>query len=333
MLKSTTSSALGDFRPGQKKLRRLHWWVRAIVTLALSTYLVWRVRAEAGTLRLHLVYPFRLVLALGCAVLGVILSTWLWHILIPPASRVSFRQLLTHYLLGLFWNHFLPGGLGGDAVRVMALRNVSGRTDVAISSVLMARMAGLWSVVLLATGATPLYVQRVGWHTALPLLLIAGGALVVAVGGMAFLLGTPMAVLIRRLPAYLGGWHASLQVYRYQPVRLLQALGLAFAIQGCGVAINALVAQALDLAITPGQLLLCIPLINLTVLIPVSLGGFGVREGSHIYLLGLMGVTATDALILALSVYALLALVTATGAGVCAFLMSPRKTCPDAVGQ
>jgi uncharacterized membrane protein YbhN (UPF0104 family) len=71
----------------------------------------------------------------------------------------------------------------------------------------------------------------------------------------------------------------------------------------------------------------------LTVLIPVSLGGFGVREGSHIYLLGLMGVTATDALILALSVYALLALVTATGAGVCAFLVSPRKTRPDAVGQ
>jgi uncharacterized membrane protein YbhN (UPF0104 family) len=313
----------------QATLRRLYWWVRTTVTLVLAVYLVWRVRAEVGTLQLHLARPPRLALALGCVVLAMILSAWLWHVLIPPASRVSFRQLLAHYLLGFFWNNFLPSGLGGDAVRALALYNASGRASVAISSVLMARIAGLWSIVLLATTAALFYMSSIGWYVALPLLSIAVGSLIITAGGTAFLLGAPMSAFMQRLPAWLGDWHASLRAYCNQPARLLQALGWAFVIQLCAVAINAFMAQALDLAITPSQLLLSMPLINLMVLLPVSLGGFGLREGSYLYFLGLVGVAAADAILLALAVYVLLILVAAVGAGICTSLIPHAGTHPD----
>jgi uncharacterized membrane protein YbhN (UPF0104 family) len=313
----------------QAMLCRLYWWVRTTVTLVLAVYLVWRMRAKVGTLQLHLARPSRLALALGCVVLAMILSAWLWHVLIPPASRVSFRQLLAHYLLGFFWNNFLPSALGGDAVRALALRAASGHTHIAISSVLMARIAGLWSIVLLATTAALFHTRRVGWYAAFPLLSIAAGSLIITAGGTAFLLGGPMSAFMRRLPAWLGDWYASLRAYCNQPARLLQALGWAFAIQLCAVVINAFMAQALDLAITPSQLLLSMPLINLMALVPVSLGGFGLREGSYLYFLGLVGVAAADAILLALAVYVLLILVAAVGAGICTFLIPHTGTLPD----
>ncbi len=303
-------------------LRRAYRWVRVVVTLALVAYLVWYVRSQAGTLRLHLARPPYMILALGCAVLGMIVSAWLWHILIPPASRIPFRQLLGYYLSSFVWNNFLPGGLGGDMVRVVALRNTLGQTDVAINSVLMARILGLWSTVLLASAASFSYAWRIGWQVSLPLVLLSWGSLCATACGTAFLLGAPMSMLTRRLSARLLGWHTSLRAYRRQPIRILQALGLTFVIQLCAIAINTLVAQSLNLTVTSEQLLLSLPLINLTVLVPVSLGGFGVREGAYVYLLGLVGVAATDALLLSLSVYALMALVAAASAGICVFLIS-----------
>ena len=309
-----------------------YWWMRAGVTLALVAYLVWQVRPQIGTLQLHLAHPLGLALTLGCIVLAMMLSTWQWYILIPWTDRVSFWQLLTYYLQSLFWNNFLPGGLGGDAVRVLALRAASGRMDTAVSSVLMARITGLWSVVFLAAASALFYAGRVGWHVAFPFLMFALGALILTASGTVFLLSVPRLGLIRRLPAWLTDWHAGLRICFNQPMLLLQALGCAFAIQLCAVAINAFMALALNLAITPAQLLLSLPLINLITLVPISIGGFGVREGSSVYFLGLVGVPAADAIVLALAVYALLALVAAAGAGICtvwATLFNTSRMRPD----
>jgi len=89
-----------------------------------------------------------------------------------------------------------------------------------------------------------------------------------------------------------------------------------------------LVAGALDLPVTTGQLLISVPLITLTAVLPISLGGFGVREVSYMVVLGLVGVPAGDAILLAVAVFALLTLVTAAGAGICRLLVSPPERSP-----
>jgi hypothetical protein len=296
------------------------WRGRAAVTVALVAYLLWRLHDRIGTLQLHLAQPPALGLAVGGAVVGVLLSVWLWRILIPRNNLIPFRHLLAHYLLGLLWNNFLPGGVGGDAVRAIALRRATGRADVAVSSVLMSRLAGLWSIALMAAVAALIHAARIGAGPALPLLLLAGGALIATAAGTAFLFGAPAVALMRRLPERWASWHARLRDYRLGPSRLLEALGWALAIQVCAVGINLLAAQALGLPITAWQLFLSLPLATLAALLPISLGGFGVREGSYVFLLGLLGVRAADALVLSLAVYALLAVVTVAGAGVCLLL-------------
>ena len=85
------------------------------------------------------------------------------------------------------------------------------------------------------------------------------------------------------------------------------------------VVVNASMAQALGLPISFGILLLCIPLVNLVVLLPISIGGFGVREGAYYYLLSCFGVSAGEAVLLSLAVYALLVFVAAVGAAASQF--------------
>jgi uncharacterized membrane protein YbhN (UPF0104 family) len=310
----------------QLDLGRLYGLLRLAVTLALAAYLVWRVRNEVGTLRLRLTHPAWLGLALGGVILATVLSARLWHLLIPPASRLPFPRLLSHYFAGFFWNNFLPSGVGGDAVRALALRASSGSTDDAVNSVLMSRLAGLWGIVLLSCAATVFHTATIGWQGALPLLLLTGAALVVTVGGSAFLLGGGLSRWRSLLPARLATWHASLRQYYNQPALLVRALCWAVAIQLCAVIINTLTAKALDLPITPGQLLVTMPLINLAAIVPISVGGFGVREGSYLYCLGLVGATTGDALLLSLAVYTLLIVVAAAGAGVFALLSPPTSS-------
>lgn len=58
------------------------------------------------------------------------------------------------YLVGMFYNLFLPGGIGGDGYKVMLLRKVKGvRTRDLITASLLDRVSGLVAIVFLAMGA------------------------------------------------------------------------------------------------------------------------------------------------------------------------------------
>ncbi len=296
---------------------RILWWGRVAITLGLVVYLVLRQWPQLEVVRFRLIQPSHLGLAVGLAIIGVLLSTWLWRSFIPAGNLAPFRHLLVHYLVGMLWNNFLPGGVGGDAVRVMALRSSTGRVEVAVSSVLMSRLASLWSISLMATGAALFHVLRYGFNSSFYLLFLSGSALVAITCGTVFLFDAPMEILMRYLPERWTSWHARLRDYCITPVRLLKALGYAFAIQTCAVGINILTAQALGLPIAAWKLWLSLPLITLVSMLPISIGGFGVRENSYVFLLGLLDVSAAEALVLSLVVYAVLLMVTVSGAGIC----------------
>jgi hypothetical protein len=311
---------------------RLLWWGRAAITLGLAAYLIWQLHDQLGTLHINLANPTYLTLGGLIAILGVLLSTLLWSILIPRSHSIPFHSLLAHYLLGMLLNNFLPGGIGGDAARAIALNDATGRADISVSSVLMTRLAGLWSIVLMANGAGVLQAIYQESNLSTHLLLITSAALVVTLMFTAFLFGSTVPGVFRHFPPGWVSWYACLRAYRESPARLFSSLAFALGIQVCAFSINLCTAHALDLSISAWQLWLSLPLITLITLLPISIGGFGVREGSYVFLLGLTGTPAADALVLSLSVYILLTLVTAVGAGISLlFISSTGSTLRDRI--
>jgi uncharacterized membrane protein YbhN (UPF0104 family) len=304
----------GESRETRK--RNIFWWARILVTAVLAIFLLDQIRGELYQIKLQLVQPLYLVLAMITVITAITCSVWLWKLLLLANNKPGFFVLSAHYLLGLFYNNFLPGGIGGDIVRTGALVQGGQRLIVAANSVLMSRLAGLWGIVLLAGITIPIYSYETGAPLALPLILGSLGAFIFTVLLSAFLFGAPLSFLVMHLPARWQRWHNELRSYRSHPKLLLSALLLAICIQVLAVVVNLFVAMALGLSVSFLMLLVSIPLINLITLLPISIGGFGVRETIYFYMLSRFGVSAVEAVVLSLAVYLLIALVSALGAAV-----------------
>jgi uncharacterized protein (TIRG00374 family) len=85
---------------------------------------------------------------LYCAAL--LLTLFRWHVLVR-AQDLPFRipDALRMGLIGLFFNTFLPGSVGGDVVKAAALAREQSRRTVAVATVIMDRVVGLWALVWL----------------------------------------------------------------------------------------------------------------------------------------------------------------------------------------
>lgn len=308
------SIAQGESRESRKG--NVFWWARLLVTAGLAVFLLGQMWDELDQIKLQLVQPLYLVLAIITIIAAITCSVWSWNILLLTDKKPGFFLLSAHYLLGLFYNNFLPGGIGGDIVRAGALVQGGQSLIVAANSVLMSRLAALWGVVLLAGITIPIYSFATGAPLALPLILGSLGALVFAVLLSAFLFGAPLSLLVRYLPDRWQCWHNELCSYWSHPKILLFALLLSLGIQVLAVAVNLFVAMAIGLPVSFWMLLVSIPLINLITLLPISIGGFGVREMIYFYMLSRFGVSAMEAVVLSLVVYLLIALVSAVGAAV-----------------
>lgn len=80
-------------------------------------------------------------------VTSIRLLQFLRNIGLPISMRSNFRL----FLLGLFYNLFLPGGIGGDGYKIVALKQRYAFTThkAVFSAVFFDRLSGLWAMALL----------------------------------------------------------------------------------------------------------------------------------------------------------------------------------------
>ena len=102
---------------------------------------------------------------------------------------------------------------------------------------------------------------------------------------------------------------AKIQCLLHQFARHRQALalstGLSLLLQFSIVYYHYLVAQQLGISISFLELLVFIPIIVVITMLPISLGGLGLKEGLWVYLFTRVGQSAEEALLLSLIIMAL----------------------------
>ncbi len=258
-------------------------------------------------------------LALGLAVAGVVqfLCLLRWRIFLGIAGvEIRFPEAAAAFFAGLFSNLFLPGGAGGDVVKIGLL--AAGRHPVGRSamSVLMDRLCGTVSMILL--GST-LMAWQFDWLSQSPLVTGLIHSIAIYLGVLAFLILLSIfltsAHMVERLPARWPGrkllvgmagvyFQCALQWRRTLSAVFLSIgmLALFFLSYYCS-------ARAFGVEIPVGQFLALMPTVDIISGLPVSLGGFGVREGVFTFLLGhLAGVSGALAVSVSLGGYLLNAL-------------------------
>jgi uncharacterized membrane protein YbhN (UPF0104 family) len=119
----------------------------AVVTLSgISRGLayVWQRNVQRGE-PIHTGY---LLLALVLAVASTLLTFVRWYILVR-AVELPFRLIDAFRLgfIGLFFNSFMPGSVGGDVIKAAVLAREQNRRTVAVATVIMDRAIALWALI------------------------------------------------------------------------------------------------------------------------------------------------------------------------------------------
>lgn len=250
--------------------------------------------------------------------LSLLVRAYRWHLVLQGVgSSIRFGRLVELYLIGSFFNAFLPSGLGGDVVRAAeAAQDVP--SDVAAGTVLIDRLTGLMALFAMALAALPFrpaeFPPRLAWGV---------GAICVLglLFGLALVEGRILRGAVNRLPekartaggGFLDRLATTIHSVGRRPVAAALLVSIVFNLMQVGW--WATTGRALGLTVSFGYYLLIVPLMSLALLIP-SIGGLGVRESFAPALFAGAGLTPEQAVALTLLVFGLERLASLLGAPV-----------------
>lgn len=294
--------------------------LKLVVSIGLLALLFSRTDLQAiGTLfrSLHISIFFG---SIFLYLLAQLLSTVRWRCLLRAEKiHIPFWRLILLYFEGMFFNLMLPTAIGGDLVRGYQVSRLTERREASLASILVERLSGFAALAIIACIAIiPAYTYL---NDPLLIWLTAGSAAGMIVLIASLLSDRLQALFFRLLHSVgLGRFHDAVHrlyeaVQRYWIHRsaLLQALGLSLVLQSLVITIFYLISRALNLPVPFRYFFLFVPLISVISMLPISIAGLGLREGSAVYLFTKVGMDAAGALSLSLLWFAVTALCSSLG--------------------
>jgi glycosyltransferase 2 family protein len=303
-------------------------WVRMGVSAVLLTILVVKISSE------HIVPEHPTTGTLAFLVAGLllmcgsfVLAAWRWQrVLAVFGSHVPMRTLFKHYLAGQFVGNVLPSTIGGDVLRVSrSSKDVGGARDVAFAAVVLERLTGFVALPLLTVVgfiARPDLLHGRAWV-----------AVIIAVSTVAVLFVIMVLAASPRLAGrfaehenwmrYVGIVHIGVDRLRRDPRDALVALFAAMSYQVTVLLAVYCSVHVIGLRIPNGAVLAFVPAVAIAQVLPISVGGLGVREGLLAFFLHSLGVPTGQAVAVGLLWYAMTLLVSLLGAP--AFAVGHRR--------
>ena len=89
-----------------------------------------------------------LLLALVVAACGLLITFLRWHLLVRAVGLpFSVYNAIRLGLVGYYYSNFLPSSVGGDVIKAYFIAREQGRRTVAVATVIVDRVIGLWALV------------------------------------------------------------------------------------------------------------------------------------------------------------------------------------------
>jgi glycosyltransferase 2 family protein len=283
--------------------------LKVVVSLGLLIIVFSRIDfSQAWTQIQYLSLPFVASILLYYTALQW-LSCLRWQVVLRSINHSSpMRNLLSSYFAGMFLNIFLPGALGGDVYRVYRVAKDTKDSEAAIVSVFIERFTGLTALSAIAVIGLPPVFSIVGrWD-----IILIFFACVSALVGVVLLVVSPKLLIwadpilkklkLGNLLERLAKIQILMKQFAQHRKALAFSLGLSLLLQLGIVYYHYLIAQQLKISISFLELLVFIPIIVVVTLLPISLGGLGLKEGLWVYLFSRVGLTAEQALLLSITI-------------------------------
>lgn len=294
----TDSVALPAPKPGG----RLMLAAKLVVTLAVLGLLASKADWSGVLERIANADPAWLAAGFTAKVFSVVFSAERWRDALHAAGeRVSRWLAMRLMFAGLFFGQVLPGALGGDVVRGWLTYRGGGSSSAVVLALVMDRLLALVGcIVLLFVGLPHLVATAppaVAWAGPAAVLLLATG-LVVGIQAdripLPAILKRPPVLALRSLVGRLRGAMLS----RWALVGLLHST----TVHVCTIFAVLAYSRALGFPVGVADALAVVPMTIFAAALPISLNGWGVREGAFVAGFALYGLGSAEALVLSLMI-------------------------------
>jgi uncharacterized protein (TIRG00374 family) len=248
------------------------------------------------------------ILVLALALADRYLMAFKWAALLrSQGTPYSDWEAFKVYMSATFLGTVLPTSVGSDVYRAVRATLGGHQMNVITASIVLERVLGMLAVALLSLSGLALLIGHLDerFRALFGVVAIFTALLLIAIRVS---VDAKTYVLITKLIG---------KLQRFKPVRIFMdlhsaymafsrnrvALGSFFALTFLEQVVNALLtymgSQALGFDVPLIYFLALVPLSRFVTLLPISLGGIGVTEGAYVFALSLAGMSAVDALSLA----------------------------------
>jgi|SRR5579859_8061801 len=273
--------------------------------IVLSAGLIWyifpRIDFSSAWATMAAIPPSAVMAAVGILLVQLVLSSSrLGELLRQLGRNCSLPALLDIGWIGSFFSQTLFSFVGGDAMRVWRMVRFKIPVTVATQAVLLDRLAGFGGIVVVLLATIPFLVPLLqNLEMEMGLLLIAGGVL-----GFLF-----SVLVLRRLPERLTRYRivAALADFAARGIYIARSgrgaaivVGVSVLIQFTNVLVLYILARGLSINLGFGMFVIFMPTVLFLSMLPISIAGWGVREGAMVSALAVVGVPAHQSLALSI---------------------------------
>ena len=305
------TTTVADRRPARRGIRG-GTVLKLVITVVVSAYVLWRAGLADAVDTLQAAEWRYALLAASFATLAMVLNVVRWRMMLAgQGGQAPLVSLVRLYLVGMFFNNVLPGRLGGDVVRAYGASLVATTKTRSVAAVLMDRLVGAVSVLLLGVLALAISPSIIPFE--LSQLIVVGLLLSVVVLGLLLRQGRGLPgarALVLRLvgvPVFGGKLRAAAgsgidAVRSYAGARGLigRALAVSMVANGLSILNLWLYSLAVGAGLSLSDVAVVTPAILAIGLLPLSINGLGTIELTFVVLFGAMGVESHVALAVAI---------------------------------
>jgi glycosyltransferase 2 family protein len=278
------------------------WFLaRCAITAALLALLIWQLGPLPVIERLQTLSLGPLALVALMLAVQLVLSASRWKALVDYFGLANVAMADLCWFLGAshLYGEVLPSTVGGDVVRTAMLARLVG-LRLATLSVILDRITGLAMLLLMMVVLLPLLAWRIQNISAVV------GLAAVAIGGIAAL-SALLLLSDKSVPSWLPKaasllpeFTAHMREALFSRALRLQVVGSGLLVQIFSVVLFFVLGRSVGVPLSFLDCLLLVPPALLLSALPVSLSGWGVREGTLAGMFALVGMAPADIVVVSI---------------------------------
>jgi uncharacterized protein (TIRG00374 family) len=290
--------------------------LKLIASICLLAWLVFNMDLQEVLAIVSDAHVSALVLAALVLLLQSLIGGFRWSLMLRAIGvRMSIRMASVYFWISMFFSQVLPGAIGGDVARVLCARSAGISLRNSFTSVAAERILTLYALFLIAAFFSVIFPKEYSYFGGRNIFILLLAITTLGLLMLRNLNGYIFEALLARIPARISGLLAELSHYFKNTttvsnvliVAIIGHLNLAVVIYLIFVSFGAPISLELCLVIVPPILLLSV--------LPISVGGWGVREAAMVGGFSAVGIGPSTALVVSVT-FGLLNMIVAIPGGV-----------------